>query len=105
MQQIKMIGLDLDGTLLNTKKELTENTRRVLREAIDAGILVLMATGRPYTGIPAELRNFPGIQFTMLSPPTEPESLIQTIINFLSSSFFPWKVQKKLSVSLKNMIL
>ena len=31
----------------------------------------------------------------MLSPPTEPESLIQTIINFLSSSFFPWKVQKK----------
>ena len=30
MQQIKMIGLDLDGTLLNTKKELTENTRRVL---------------------------------------------------------------------------
>ena len=41
MQQIKMIGLDLDGTLLNTKKELTENTRRVLREAIDAGILVL----------------------------------------------------------------
>ena len=28
----------------------------------------------------------------MLSPPTEPESLIQTIINFLSSSFFPWKV-------------
>lgn len=59
MQQIKMIGLDLDGTLLNKKKELTENTRRVLREAIDAGILVLMATGRPYTGIPAELRNFP----------------------------------------------
>ena len=97
MQQIKMIGLDLDGTLLNTKKELTENTRRVLREAIDAGILVLMATGRPYTGIPAELRNFPGIHYAL--------TLIQTIINFLSSSFFPWKVQKKLSVSLKNMIL
>lgn len=59
MQQIKMIGLDLDGTLLNTKKELTENTRRVLREAIDAGILVLMATGRPYTGIP-ETEKFSG---------------------------------------------
>ena len=48
MQQIKMIGLDLDGTLLNTKKELTENTRRVLREAINAGILVLMATAAIY---------------------------------------------------------
>lgn len=67
MQQIKMIGLDLDGTLLNTKKELTENTRRVLREAIDAGILVLMATGRPYTGIPEELRNFPGIHYALTS--------------------------------------
>ena len=32
MQQIKMIGLDLDGTLLNTKKELTDHTRRVLAE-------------------------------------------------------------------------
>ena len=103
MQQIKMIGLDLDGTLLNTKKELTENTRRVLREAIDAGILVLMATGRPYTGIPAELRNFPGIHYALTS--NGARVLIQTIINFLSSSFFPWKVQKKLSVSLKNMIL
>ena len=67
MQQIKMIGLDLDGTLLNTKKELTENTRRILREAIDAGILVLMATGRPFTGIPEELRTFPGIHYALTS--------------------------------------
>ena len=49
MQQIKMIGLDLDGTLLNTKKELTENTRRVLREAIDAWL--------PAGHIPAFPRN------------------------------------------------
>ncbi len=67
MQQIKMIGLDLDGTLLNTKKELTEHTRRVLSEAIDAGILVLMATGRPFTGIPEELRTFPGIHYALTS--------------------------------------
>lgn len=67
MQQIKMIGLDLDGTLLNTKKELTDHTRRVLAEAIDAGILVLMATGRPFTGIPEELRTFPGIHYALTS--------------------------------------
>lgn len=67
MQQIKMIGLDLDGTLLNTKKELTDHTRRVLTEAIDAGILVLMATGRPFTGIPEELRTFPGIHYALTS--------------------------------------
>lgn len=106
MQQIKMIGLDLDGTLLNTKKELTENTRRVLREAIDAGILVLMATGRPYTGIPAELRNFPGIHYALTSNGARVlDTDHNKLLNFLSSSFFLWKVQKKLSVSLKNMIL
>ena len=67
MKQIKMIGLDLDGTLLNTQKELTANTRRVLAEAIDSGILVLMATGRPFTGIPEELRTFPGIHYALTS--------------------------------------
>ena len=28
-----LIGLDLDGTLLTTTKELTENTKKVLGEA------------------------------------------------------------------------
>ncbi len=67
MKQIRMIGLDLDGTLLNTQKELTENTRRVLTESIDSGILVLVATGRPFTGIPEELRTFPGIHYALTS--------------------------------------
>ena len=103
MQQIKMIGLDLDGTLLNTKKELTENTRHVLREAIDAGILVLMATGRPYTGIPAELRNFPGIHYALTSNGAR---VLDTDHNkLLIEQLLPMESAKKLSVSLKNMIL
>lgn len=40
-----MIGLDLDGTLLNEKKELTPRTRLALRKALDAGVVVLVATG------------------------------------------------------------
>lgn len=67
MRQIKMIGLDLDGTLLNTKKELTDYSRDVLRRALDRGIIVLVATGRPYTGIPEELRNFPGMRYALTS--------------------------------------
>lgn len=67
MHQIKMIGLDLDGTLLNTKKELTDYSKNVLRKAIDKGVLVLVATGRPYIGIPEELRNFPGIRYALTS--------------------------------------
>ena len=37
MKKIKMIGLDLDGTLLNSKKEVTDHTKSVLEEAIAQG--------------------------------------------------------------------
>lgn len=52
--QIKMIGIDLDGTLLTTEKKLLPFTRQVLSEAIEKGILVVMATGRPCSGITEE---------------------------------------------------
>ena len=60
-----MIGLDLDGTLLTDKKEILPYTREVLRKAIDRGIIVLVATGRPWTGIPEELRDFPGMRYAL----------------------------------------
>lgn len=58
--QIKMVGLDLDGTLLNSKKELTPFTKEVIAKAINKGVHVLVATGRPFTGVPLELREFRG---------------------------------------------
>lgn len=67
MQKIKMIGLDLDGTLLTDKKELTTRTIEVLRKAIDMGVTVLVATGRPWMGVPEELREFPGMKYALTS--------------------------------------
>ena len=67
MNQIKMIGIDIDGTLLTTEKKLLPFTRRVLTEAIDRGILVVMATGRPYSGLLEEIRTFPGIRYALTS--------------------------------------
>ena len=67
MEKIKMIGLDLDGTLLTDRKEFTDRSKRVLRTAIDSGIVVLIATGRPLTGIPEEIRNFPGMRYALTS--------------------------------------
>ena len=58
--RIRMVGLDLDGTLLTSEKELTEHTRQVLTEAIRRGVVVLPATGRPLTGIPEEGPAFSG---------------------------------------------
>ncbi len=65
MEKIKMIGLDLDGTLLDSRKKLTRHTRRVLCEAIGRGVVVLAATGRPYSGIPPEVRSIPGMHYAL----------------------------------------
>jgi len=35
---LKLIVSDLDGTLLNEKKEITERTKKILREAYSKGI-------------------------------------------------------------------
>lgn len=67
MQKIKMIGLDLDGTLLNEKKELTARTRRALERAIDSGVQVVLSTGRPMTGIPEELLSISGMKYIITS--------------------------------------
>ena len=65
--RIKMIGLDLDGTLLTDKKELTDRTKAALCRAIELGITVLVASGRPWMGVPQELRNFPGMRYALTS--------------------------------------
>ncbi|WP_072524610.1 Cof-type HAD-IIB family hydrolase [Clostridium sp. Marseille-P3244] len=80
--RIRMIGLDLDGTLLNDKKELTPRTKRALELAISEGITVLVATGRPWKGVPEELRNFPGMRYALTSNgariiDTSDESLVE----------------------------
>lgn len=50
---IKLIAVDIDGTLVNSKKELTNHTKEVVSKAIDNGILVIPCTGRVANGIPA----------------------------------------------------
>ena len=60
--RIKMIGLDLDGTVLTEQKELTARTKDAISRALTQGVVVLVATGRPWMGVPEELRNFPGMQ-------------------------------------------
>lgn len=64
-KQIRMIGLDLDGTLLTGDKELTNHTKNILLRAIEQGVIILPATGRPLTGIPEEILQLPGIQYAL----------------------------------------
>jgi HAD superfamily hydrolase (TIGR01484 family) len=43
----KLIAVDMDGTLLNKNKDISEENIRAIREATEAGIMVILATGRP----------------------------------------------------------
>ena len=61
----RMIGFDLDGTLLTTEKELTKRTKDTMERAIAQGIELLPATGRTLCGIPREVLEFPGIRYAL----------------------------------------
>ncbi len=47
----KILVLDIDGTLTNSKKEITPRTRAALRKAQEKGVKVVLASGRPTYGI------------------------------------------------------
>ncbi len=56
---VKLIALDLDGTALRGHRRMSDRTRKVVLEALDAGILVVPSTGRSYRDIPREVRELP----------------------------------------------
>lgn len=67
MRKIRMIGLDLDGTVLTNDKKVTENTKKTIARAIEEGIVVVPVTGRPLPGIPQELKEIPGMRYAVTS--------------------------------------
>ncbi|MCO7126554.1 sugar-phosphatase [Sporolactobacillus shoreicorticis] len=48
---IKLIAIDMDGTLLNENKQISERTQHVLKAAKNQGIRIVLCTGRPLLGI------------------------------------------------------
>lgn len=51
MMDYRLLALDLDGTLTNSKKEITPPTREALIRIQENGIKVVLASGRPTTGV------------------------------------------------------
>ncbi len=45
---IKLLALDLDGTLLNSRGDITEKNIQAIRRAEEIGVLVTIATGRRF---------------------------------------------------------
>lgn len=63
--KIKMIGFDLDGTLLTDQKELGEYTVQILKRAVEEGIVILPITGRPLCGLPEEVTGLTGLRYAI----------------------------------------
>lgn len=66
-KNIKLIGLDLDFTTLNAKKEITPRVALAIENAIKAGIIVLPATGRALCGITPAFLKIPGVSYALCS--------------------------------------
>ncbi len=62
---IRLIALDLDGTLLNSKKELTERNKKALEDCIAREIYIVPCTGRTSMGIPEFVRTIPGVRYAI----------------------------------------
>lgn len=44
----KLVCIDMDGTLLNSKHEVSEENKRALREAVEKGVHIAISTGRVF---------------------------------------------------------
>ncbi|WP_265694154.1 sugar-phosphatase [Providencia rustigianii] len=48
---IKLVAIDLDGTLLNSQHQISPNVKNAIAHAQQKGIRIVLASGRPYSGI------------------------------------------------------
>ena len=51
----KLVALDMDGTLLNSEKEITERNKQAIAKAREKGVSVVLASGRPLHGMKEKL--------------------------------------------------
>ena len=64
-EPIRLIALDLDGTLLDTRKQLSEENRAALTRAARAGIHIVPTTGRFFDGMPEAVRELPFLRYAI----------------------------------------
>ena len=67
MQDIRLIGLDLDGTVFDDAKHISPRNLAAIAAAVQAGIIVLPATGRTATGVPQAFTGIPGVHYALIS--------------------------------------
>ena len=62
---IRIIALDLDGTLLDSEKRLSEVNRDALQRAAAKGVLIVPTTGRFFGMMPPAVRDLPFVRYAI----------------------------------------
>lgn len=62
---IRIIALDLDGTLLDGEKRLSETNRAALQRAAETGVHVVPTTGRFFGMMPPAVRDLPFVRYAI----------------------------------------
>lgn len=83
---MKLIALDLDGTLFNNKSQISRENIKAIKEATAAGINVVISTGRPFGGLPFEAIKDTGIRYAITA--TEVQSTRLTQKNVFTKTAF-----------------
>ena len=66
-KDIRLIALDLDGTLLTSDKRLSARNLAALRRASESGIEIVPVTGRIFRGLPQAVLDWPFLKYAILS--------------------------------------
>lgn len=64
---IKMVALDLDGTTLNERSEISPRTVDVFRKAMEKGVHIVICTGRTFQSLPKQLFSIEGLEYIITS--------------------------------------
>lgn len=64
-RDIKIIALDLDGTLLDSQKRLSDGSRAALEEAAAKGVHIVPTTGRFFGMMPQSIRDLPFVRYAI----------------------------------------
>ena len=89
-----IIALDLDGTLLNSHKQISSRNLYALEAAAEDGWEIVPATGRFYRGMPDYIRELPFVNYAITMNGAEVIDLLRNRLVYEAD--MPWKQAVKI---------
>lgn len=104
MKRIKLIALDLDGTALRSDSTLSARVKLSIKAAHKAGVIIVIASGRPYRSLPKELTTMREVKYSIVSNGAGAYSL-ETGERLFSETLESETVKKAVSASFEMKLM